>query len=71
MKARKMPEATNPVLNYLNDFSYAYYTDEELAETPAQRKTRLAKSKIAKGVCSKCGKHIGRGLHFHEKACQG
>jgi hypothetical protein len=24
-----------------------------------------------KGVCPKCGKHIGRGLHFHVKACVG
>jgi hypothetical protein len=22
-----------------------------------------------KGTCPKCGKHIGRGLHFHVKAC--
>jgi hypothetical protein len=25
----------------------------------------------AKGCCKKCGKHIGRGLHFHTKACRG
>lgn len=23
------------------------------------------------GHCLVCGKHIGRGLHFHEKACRG
>jgi len=22
-----------------------------------------------KGVCRHCGKRVGRGLHFHEKAC--
>ncbi len=25
---------------------------------------------VPKGYCSKCGKHIGRGVHFHEKACK-
>ena len=24
-----------------------------------------------KGVCKKCGAHIGRGVHFHEKGCKG
>ncbi len=23
------------------------------------------------GRCRKCGKHIGRGVRFHEKACKG
>lgn len=22
-----------------------------------------------KGTCPKCGKHIGRGVHFHAQAC--
>lgn len=26
---------------------------------------------VAKGHCKKCGKHIGRGVVFHEKACNG
>ena len=26
--------------------------------------------KPAKGVCGKCGKHIGRGLYAHQKACK-
>ena len=25
----------------------------------------------AKGCCPKCGKHIGKGIHFHVKACDG
>jgi len=25
----------------------------------------------AKGVCPKCNKHIGRGVHFHAKKCRG
>lgn len=24
-----------------------------------------------KGFCGKCNKHIGKGVHFHEKACKG
>jgi hypothetical protein len=24
-----------------------------------------------KGVCPKCGRHIGKGIHFHMKACDG
>lgn len=59
----------------------AYYTDEELEETPAQRKVRLAAYRAAKenakaakhrpGVCPKCGEHIGRGIIFHVRACDG
>jgi hypothetical protein len=26
---------------------------------------------IAKGTCRKCGKHVGKGVHFHEKTCEG
>ncbi|MBY5821481.1 hypothetical protein [Rhizobium leguminosarum] len=24
-----------------------------------------------KGACPKCGRHIGKGIHFHVKACDG
>lgn len=24
-----------------------------------------------KGQCAKCGKHIGKGVKFHEKTCRG
>ncbi len=24
-----------------------------------------------KGVCTKCGRHVGRGLHVHMKSCNG
>lgn len=51
---------------------YAYYTDEELAESPRERKARLAAEReVPKGHCRKCGAHIGRGVAFHEKACNG
>lgn len=26
---------------------------------------------VPKGHCPKCGKHIGKGLHFHRRACKG
>lgn len=26
---------------------------------------------VVKGACKKCGKHIGKGVHFHEKTCEG
>lgn len=54
-----------------DDDDRAYYSDEELAETPAQRKARLAAPVVPKGTCPKCGEHIGKGIHFHVKACNG
>lgn len=57
------------VLAKMDDDYRAYYTDEELAETPAQRKARLQAPATPKGVCPKCNEHIGRGLHMHMKAC--
>jgi hypothetical protein len=29
------------------------------------------KAPLKKGFCSKCGKHIGRGLFLHTKKCTG
>ena len=26
---------------------------------------------VIKGTCKKCGKHVGKGVHFHEKTCEG
>jgi len=26
---------------------------------------------VPKGTCPKCGKHVGRGVHFHAKRCKG
>lgn len=56
---------------YLDGSEYAYYSDEELAETPAERADRIKAAKTPKGVCHKCGKHIGKGIAFHTKACNG
>lgn len=32
---------------------------------------KVEKPAPAKGDCPKCGKHIGKGLHMHEKSCDG
>lgn len=54
-----------------NDY---YDTDWSLMDftTPAQK---AAESKAVieqeKGVCPKCQRHVGRGLHIHMKACNG
>lgn len=77
--------ALRKVMSSQDDEYRAYYTDEELAETPAQRKARMqnrfmaeAVEKVAaanpglpKGTCPKCREYIGRGVHFHAKACNG
>ena len=39
---------------------------QENAETGQRREEVLAKSS-----CPKCGKALGRGAHFHIKACKG
>lgn len=26
---------------------------------------------VGRGVCPKCGKHIGKGIYMHKKACKG
>lgn len=58
---------------YFSD-EYSHYTDDELAESPNQRKARLARkqSQVAeKGHCRKCGQHVGRGVGLHEMRCAG
>lgn len=45
--------------------------EREIAERRAREIAKYAEPEKPKGVCSKCGKYIGRGLHFHEKACKG
>lgn len=53
------------------DDDRAYFTDEELAESPAERKARLAAASLPKGTCPQCRVHIGKGVHFHVKHCKG
>lgn len=40
-------------------------------QKPDDRETTQVLSEPIKGQCPKCLKIIGRGLHFHEKACRG
>lgn len=68
-------EALKKVTMERDDDYRAYYTDQELEETPAQRLVRLKAEReapvVPKGTCKKCGEHIGRGLWRHEQACEG
>lgn len=41
-----------------------------LPPKPEKAKTEPLPTLVKKGCCKHCGKAIGRGLHFHEKACQ-
>jgi len=41
----------------------------DLPSEPPQAKTAHPPAPTPKGCCKHCGKKIGRGLHFHEKAC--
>lgn len=62
---------SDPLLDYLSE-NYSYFTDEEWNETPAERDARMKRpvgGELPKGNCPKCGKHIGKGVHFHMKAC--
>jgi hypothetical protein len=63
---------TDALTDYLSDDSSSYFTDEEWNETPREREARKRKvvAEVPKGTCPTCGKHIGRGLHFHMKACK-
>lgn len=52
----------------------SYYDETDWTEqdfsTPASKAAQSATAvETAKGVCPKCGKHVGKGLHFHVKAC--
>lgn len=66
---------TKEALEILTADDRSYYSDEELAETPAERMERIRADQLRKiapkGTCRKCGKHIGRGIAFHERACRG
>lgn len=63
-----MPDA---LAEYLSDDASSYFTDQEWNETPAEREQRLKAKPVPVGVCPKCGRHIGRGIAFHVKACKG
>ena len=44
-------------------------TDWSLVDFDPPKKP--AASLLLKGTCPKCGKHVGKGVHFHMKACDG
>lgn len=41
----------------------------DLPSEPPRAKTITIPAPVKKGCCKHCGKTIGRGLHFHERAC--
>lgn len=49
-----------------------YETDWTMISFETPKKAEVEQSApVLKGVCPKCQKIIGRGLHFHIKACVG
>lgn len=38
---------------------------------PVVKASAIPTQPAAKGCCIHCGKRVGRGLHFHQKACKG
>src|SRR5882724_8488583 len=40
------------------------------APSAAERASEPPKE-LAPGICSKCGRYIGRGMHFHVRSCDG
>ena len=44
---------------------------ERAGETPPVAVFNPAPVALPRGCCRKCGKYIGRGVRFHEKACRG
>lgn len=44
------------------------YTKPSLKPEASPREVKTA-PKTPKGVCRHCGKKVGRGIAFHEKAC--
>ena len=45
--------------------------DRELARAIAPSVVWAEPAAKPKGHCPKCGKHIGRGIHWHQKKCNG
>lgn len=44
--------------------------DTAVKDLEELRRSNTART-VAKGECPKCGKHIGRGVFFHMKGCNG
>lgn len=41
------------------------------AQPAVEQTVPAPQERPAKGVCKRCGRLIGRGLHFHERSCDG
>jgi hypothetical protein len=46
---------------------FDYDLDYQLLDFDDKKKPE----EVAKGVCPKCRRHIGKGMHFHIRACDG
>ncbi len=54
--------ALSPLEDFMDDFDWQLISfDPPKPELKADDK----------GACPKCGKHIGKGVHFHVKVCNG
>lgn len=44
-------------------------TDWSLVDFDEPKKASADPHQTEKGTCPKCGKHVGKGIHFHVKNC--
>ena len=49
----------------------AYHIDEAPKKIDEDATPKVVEKPFKKGYCRKCGEHIGRGIAFHEKRCEG
>jgi len=47
------------------------YDDTDWSLMDFEPPKKPAAKPLSKGDCPKCGKHIGKGAHFHIMACDG
>ena len=43
--------------------------EEQVVVIQHERKGEIPERNVVKGACRHCGKHIGKGIHWHEKYC--
>ncbi len=46
-------------------------TDWSLVDFSDPKPAEKAPQEADKGTCPKCGKHVGKGVHFHVRFCDG
>ena len=49
----------------------AYHVDQTPDKIEEVAPPKVVEKPLKKGYCRKCGEHIGRGIAFHEKRCEG